>query len=45
VSPRRRLLVRDGLELPLIPRYFDLLVFPIERRHEALHRRDIFDRV
>jgi DNA-binding winged helix-turn-helix (wHTH) protein len=45
VSPRRRLLVRDGLELPLIPRYFDLLVFLIERRHEALHRRDIFDRV
>ena len=45
VSPRRRLLVRDGRELPLIPRYFDLLVFLIERRHEALHRRDIFDRV
>ena len=45
VSPRRRLLVRDGVELPLIPRYFDLLVFLIERRHEALHRRDIFDRV
>lgn len=45
VSPRTRLLVRDGRELPLIPRYFDLLVFLIERRHEALHRRDIFDRV
>src|SRR3990172_2869763 len=45
VSPRRRLLVRQGRELPLIPRYFDLLVFLIERRHEAVHRRDIFDRV
>jgi DNA-binding winged helix-turn-helix (wHTH) protein len=45
LSPRRRLLVRDGHEVPLIPRYFDLLVLLIERRHEAVHRRDIFDRV
>jgi DNA-binding winged helix-turn-helix (wHTH) protein len=45
LSPRRRLLVRDGREQPLIPRYFDLLVFLVERRHEAVHRRDIFDRV
>jgi DNA-binding winged helix-turn-helix (wHTH) protein len=45
VSPRRRLLLRDGLEQPLIPRYFDLLVFLLERRHEAVHRRDIFDKV
>jgi DNA-binding winged helix-turn-helix (wHTH) protein len=45
LSPRRRLLVRDGQELPLIPRYFDLLVFLVERRHEAVHRREIFDRV
>jgi DNA-binding winged helix-turn-helix (wHTH) protein len=45
LSPRRRMLVRDGLEQPLIPRYFDLLVFLIERRGEAVHRRDIFDRV
>lgn len=45
VSPRRRLLVREGRELPLIPRYFDLLVLLIERRQEAVHRRDIFDRV
>ena len=45
VSPRRRLLVRDGHELPLIPRYFDLLVLLIERRHEAVHRRDIFEGV
>ena len=45
LSPRRRLLVHDGRELPLIPRYFDLLVFLVERRHEAVHRREIFDRV
>ena len=45
LSPRRRLLVRNGREQPLIPRYFDLLVFLIERRSEAVHRRDIFDRV
>ncbi len=45
LSPRRRLLLRGGSEQPLIPRYFDLLVFLVERRHEAVHRRDIFDRV
>ena len=45
LSPRRRVLVRDGRELPLIPRYFDLLVFLVAHRHEAVHRRDIFDRV
>jgi DNA-binding winged helix-turn-helix (wHTH) protein len=45
LSPRRRLLVREGQEQPLIPRYFDLLVFLVERRGEAVHRRDILDRV
>jgi DNA-binding winged helix-turn-helix (wHTH) protein len=45
LSPRRRLLLRGGREVPLIPRYFDLLVLLVERRHEAVHRRDIFDRV
>ena len=45
LSPRRRILVRNGQELPLIPRYFDLLVFLVEHRNEAVHRRDIFDRV
>ena len=45
LSPRRRLLVRDGREVALIPRYFDLLLLLIERRHEAVHRREIFDRV
>lgn len=45
LSPRRRVLVRYGLEQPIIPRYFDLLVYLIERRGEAVHRRDIFDRI
>jgi DNA-binding winged helix-turn-helix (wHTH) protein len=45
LSPRRRILLRNGEEVPLIPRYFDLLVFLVEHRHEAVHRRDIFDRV
>jgi DNA-binding winged helix-turn-helix (wHTH) protein len=45
LSPRRRMLVHGVHERPLIPRYFDLLVFLIERRHEAVHRRDIFERV
>jgi DNA-binding winged helix-turn-helix (wHTH) protein len=45
LSPRRRILVRNGRELPLIPRYFDLLVFLVERRTEAVHRREIFDRI
>jgi DNA-binding winged helix-turn-helix (wHTH) protein len=45
LSPQRRLLVRAGREVPLIPRYFDLLQLLIERRSEAVHRRDIFERV
>jgi DNA-binding winged helix-turn-helix (wHTH) protein len=45
LSPRLRVLTRGGRELRLIPRYFDLLVFLVEHRAEAVHRRDIFDRV
>jgi DNA-binding winged helix-turn-helix (wHTH) protein len=45
LSPRRRMLLHNGREQPLIPRYFDLLVFLIERRGDAVHRRDIFDQV
>jgi DNA-binding winged helix-turn-helix (wHTH) protein len=45
LSPRRRALLRDGHEQPLIPRYFDLLLFLVERRGDAIHRRDIFDGV
>ncbi len=45
LSRQRRLLVRDGRDVPLIPRYFDLLLLLIERRREAVHRREIFDHV
>lgn len=45
VSPSRRVLLRSGEELPLIPRYFDLLVLLIEKRNEAVPRSDIFDTV
>ena len=45
LSPRRRVLLHNGREQPLIPRYFDLLVFLVEHRGEAVHRRDIFDRI
>jgi len=45
LSPRRRLLIHDGVEQRLIPRYFDLLVFLVERRGDAVHRREIFERV
>lgn len=42
LAPSRRVLLRDGREVPLIPRYFDLLVLLVERRGQAVHRRDIF---
>jgi len=45
LSPKRRLLLRNGEEVPLIPRYFDLLVLLVERRGQAVHRREIFDAV
>lgn len=44
-SPSRRLLLRSGREIPLIPRYFDLLLLLLERRREAVTRHEIFDRV
>jgi DNA-binding winged helix-turn-helix (wHTH) protein len=45
LSPARRTLHRQSEEVPLIPRYFDLLRLLVERRHEAVCRRDIFDTV
>ena len=45
LSPARRTLVRNGRELPLIPRCFDLLVLLVERRNEALSRQEILDAV
>ena len=43
LAPSRRMLLRRGAEVPLIPRYFDLLVLLISRRDEAIHRREILD--
>jgi DNA-binding winged helix-turn-helix (wHTH) protein len=45
LSPARRSLLRFGREVPLIPRYLDLLLLLVERRSVALHRQEIFDRV
>ncbi len=45
LSPARRTLVRNGRELPVIPRCFDLLVLLIERRNEVVSRHDILDAV
>ena len=45
LSPARRALFREGREVPLIPRYLDLLLMLVERRAVALHRQEIFDRV
>ena len=43
MSTARRTVLRGGVPVPLIPRYFDLLVLLIRRRHEAVSRRDIMD--
>src|SRR5262245_34397694 len=45
LSPARRSLSRDGQDVALIPRYLDLLLLLVERRREAVHRREIFDTV
>ena len=45
LSPARRALFRSGREVPLIPRYLDLLLLLVEKRSVALHRQEIFDRV
>jgi DNA-binding winged helix-turn-helix (wHTH) protein len=45
VSRRRRQVFRAGVALPLIPRYFDLLVLLIDRRPAVVTRREIFDEV
>ena len=45
ISPARRVLVRQGVEVPLIPRYFDLLVLLVRERQRAVSKQDIFDAV
>jgi DNA-binding winged helix-turn-helix (wHTH) protein len=45
LSPSQRRLLRGSRELPLIPRYLDLLLLLVRRRQEAVHRQEIFDAV
>jgi DNA-binding winged helix-turn-helix (wHTH) protein len=45
LSSARRSLRQQGHEIPLIPRYLDLLLLLVERRDEALRRQEILDRV
>jgi DNA-binding winged helix-turn-helix (wHTH) protein len=42
LSPRQRLLLRGGTPVPLIPKYFDLLVLLVDRRQEAVSKQTIF---
>jgi DNA-binding winged helix-turn-helix (wHTH) protein len=45
LSPRQRLLSRRGEAVTLIPRYFDLLLLLVSRRHEAVSKQTIFEHV
>lgn len=45
LSPGRRVLTGGGRVVPLIPRYFDLLVLLVDPRDRALGKQEIFDRV
>ncbi|MEO8483698.1 MAG: transcriptional regulator [Acidobacteriota bacterium] len=45
VSPAHRTMRRLEVEVPLIPRYFDLLVLLVAQRHRVVTRQEIFDRV
>jgi DNA-binding winged helix-turn-helix (wHTH) protein len=45
VSPAHRTLRRHDRDVPLIPRYFDLLVLLVANRHRVVTRQEIFDRV
>ncbi len=45
LSAGHRVLLRDGREVPIIPRYLDLLLLLVEKRHQAVHRREILEAV
>jgi DNA-binding winged helix-turn-helix (wHTH) protein len=45
LSTRSRVLLRGDTPVPLIPKYFELLLLLVERRDEALDRRVLFDAV
>ena len=42
LSPARRVLADGGRVVPLIPRYFDLLVLLVEQRDRAVTKQEIF---
>lgn len=42
LSPRQRLLLRNDQPVPLIPKYFDLLLLLMQHRHEAVSKDVIF---
>ena len=45
LAPRQRVLLRNGTPVPLIPKYFDLLVLLVERRHDAVPKEAMFSTV
>src|SRR5688572_1436816 len=45
LSPAHRSLRSGDRDVPLIPRYFDLLVVLVTNRHRVVTRQEIFDRV
>lgn len=45
LSPAHRTLRQGDRDVPLIPRYFDLLVLLLSNRHRVVTRQEIFDRV
>jgi DNA-binding winged helix-turn-helix (wHTH) protein len=45
LSPAQRVLLGGGRAVPLIPRYFDLLVLLVEQRDRTVGKQEIFDRV
>lgn len=45
LSASHRVLLRSGREVPLVPRYLDLLLMLVKRRDGAVSRREIFETV
>lgn len=45
LSPRQRTLLREGRVVALIPKYFDVLLVLVRRRHEAVSKADLFEAV
>jgi len=45
VSPAHRALRHGHVDVPLIPRYFDLLILLVTNRHRVVTRQEIFDTV